>query len=199
MKTSILALVIALTFSLTATPAAAKVTAQQKCDAGKQTATAKHLQCRVLAQAKNTEKPDATKLTAALAKCDTRLEDIFAKFEGKVPEDISGMAADADQCSNYDDVENVKALNIAVSDAVSAGTCSKFECVAAPSIDCFRVGLCGTEGAGTGTYASEDDLTSGCDATDAGLRLYWSGVQVYSRVEAGELLGCGEMVNDMCQ
>jgi hypothetical protein len=119
MKTSILTLALALAFSFTATPANAKVSAKQKCDAGKQTATAKHLQCRTLAEAKNTKKPDVTKRSAALAKCDTKLSDMFAKFEGKAPED--SMAADEDQCSNYEDYTNVLELNVTISDAVATG------------------------------------------------------------------------------
>ena len=141
MKTSILALAIALAFSFTPTPAAAKVSAKQKCDAGKQTATAKHLQCRTLAVAKNTKKSDPTKLGALLAKCDTKLEDMFAKFEGKAPEDP--MAADEDQCSYYGDLANVKALNTAVSDAVADGSASaKGSEAFAPTYNCAIGAAC---------------------------------------------------------
>ena len=130
MKTSILALAIALALSFTPTPAAAKVNAKQKCDAGKQTATAKHALCRILAHAKDTKKPDLTKLGAAFAKCDTKLGDMFAKFEGKAPK--NALAPEYEQCSNYDDVEAVKALNTAVGHAIGDGTLCISSCCAAP-------------------------------------------------------------------
>ena len=187
MKTSILALVIALAFSFTATPAAAKVSAKQKCDAGKQTATAKHLQCRTLAEAKNTKKSDPTKLGALLAKCDTKLEDMFAKFEGKAPEDA--MAAPEDQCSYYGDLDNVKALNTTVSDAVADGTCSEAECTAAPSVDrdCFREGACGAGGYNFGDYVGVNSSSSGCSETTAGSNSYAWGKQQHDWLNTYQL------------
>ena len=140
MKTSILALAIALAFSSTTTPASAKATAQQKCDAGKQTASAKHQQCRTLAEAKNTKKPDPTKRTASQAKCDAKMGTMFAKFEGKTPED--GMAAAEDQCSNYGDFDNFLALNTAVSAAVADGSASEAGAAALSRFDCTKAAIC---------------------------------------------------------
>ena len=119
MKNSILAAAIALALASTTAPAAARVTTQQKCDAGKQTATAKHAQCRILAEAKNTKKPDTSKLTAALAKCDAKLDDMFGKLESKFPG--NGAEPAEDRCSLYGDLTQVKVLNVAVSDAFATG------------------------------------------------------------------------------
>jgi hypothetical protein len=179
MKTSILALAIALAFSFTATPAAAKVAAKQKCDAGKQRATAKHLQCRTLAEAKNTKKPDPAKLSALLAKCDTKLNDRFANFEGKAPEDA--MAAPEDQCSYYGDLDNVKALNTAVSDAVADGSASAEGADALSHYNCQASALCSKWAEeypedyadySSGYYYGHDTAeSSGCDVQQ------WNNVQ----------------------
>lgn len=174
LKTSILALAIALAFSFAAVPAAAKVTAQQKCDAGKQTATAKHAQCRILAEAKSTKKPDPIKLAAALAKCDAKLDDIFGKLEGKFPGG-EGEAAE-DRCTLYGDLTQVKALNVAVSDAVATGTAnSQGPAAVGPDITSDNQSVCELAG-GTwesGTCAAKCgngviDSAESCDGSEFG-------------------------------
>ncbi len=104
MKTTILTLAIALALSLSV-PAAAKVTAQQKCDSLKLTASAKLAQCRLVALAKHEKKPDETRRDEAFAKCESKFQTVYGKAELKAPEDAA--AADEDQCSTYGDAASL--------------------------------------------------------------------------------------------
>ena len=174
-------------------PAAAKVTAQQKCDAGKQTAAAKH----ALAEAKHTKKPDADKRTAALAKCDTKLEDAFTKLESKTAQDA--IAAVEDQCSYYGDVENVKAVNTAVSAAVADQSASTDGVAALASLDnaavCADAG--GTWDADTSTCtlgSSYSCLKGGYCSVAARSIIPWSKSGPNPNTYAGHVPGSGEAV-----
>ena len=104
MKTTILTMAIALALSLSV-PAAAKVTAQQKCDSLKLTASAKLAQCRLVALAKHEKKPDETRRDEAFAKCESKFQTVYDKAELKAPEDTA--AEQRDQCSTYGNAESI--------------------------------------------------------------------------------------------
>ena len=121
MKTSILALAIALAFSFTATPAAGGLSNQTKCDSGKLLAAAKFSQCRIKVDfiaLKKGDKLSAEKKTAMEDKCDTKINEAFVKLEEKYPD------AGDDKCSTYGDAANMIAGLVAVSDAVADGSVS---------------------------------------------------------------------------
>ena len=119
MKTSILALAIALGLSFIATPAAGGLSNQTKCDSGKLLAAAKFSQCRIKVDfiaLKKGDKLSAEKKTAMEDKCDTKINEAFVKLEEKYPD------AGDDRCSTYGDAANMIVGLVAVSDAVAAGS-----------------------------------------------------------------------------
>ena len=121
MKTSILALTIALAFSFTPTPAAGGLSNQTKCDSGKLLAAAKFSQCRIKVDfiaLKKGDKLSAEKKTAMEDKCDAKINAAFVALEGKYPD------AGDDRCSTYGDAANMIDGLVTVSDAVADGSVS---------------------------------------------------------------------------
>ena len=188
MKTSVLALAIALAFSFTATPAAGGLSNQTKCDSGKLLAAAKFSQCRIKVDfiaLKKGDKLSAEKKTAMEDKCDTKINEAFVKLEEKYPD------AGDDKCSTYGDAANMIAGLVAVSDAVADGSVgtdgsgavdparacgdangswdgSVCTAAAVPDRDCFREGACGVHGYNYGDYAGVTISSTGCSDTSAG-------------------------------
>ena len=86
--------------------AQAAATAQQSCESAMELASAKYAQCRLTAESKYSKSLDATKRTAALTKCSTKLGDAFAKATGKygascaATEPSSAFDAYLQQCSD---------------------------------------------------------------------------------------------------
>ncbi len=202
MKTSILALAIALAFSFTATPAAGGLSNQTKCDSGKLLAAAKFSQCRIKVDflaLKKGAKLSAEKKLELQAKCDTKLTEAYDKLEGKYPETMSGGD---DECGSYGDAQNMIDGLVTVSDAVADGSVSadgsgavdpaadnRTVCedaggawddsvctpAAMPDRDCFREGACGTDGWNQGPYAGVTISSTGCSDTPYGSDTYRMG------------------------
>ena len=211
MKTSILALAIALAFSFTATPAAGGLSNQTKCDSGKLLAAAKFSQCRIKVDfiaLKKGDKLSAEKKTAMEDKCDTKINEAFVKLEEKYPD------AGDDKCSTYGDAANMIAGLVAVSDAVADGSVStggsgavdptandQTVCedangtwddsvctpAAMPDRDCFREGACGTEGwnDSSSPYAGVTISSTGCSDTTLGFETYEKGKDFFFQYLAG--------------
>ena len=191
MKTSILALAIALGLSFIATPAAGGLSNQTKCDSGKLLAAAKFSQCRIKVDflaLKKGAKLSAEKKEELQAKCSTKLTEAYDKLEGKYPATMSGGD---DECGSYGDAQNMIDALVAVSDAVADGSVSTdgsgavdparacgdangswdgSVCTAAavPDRDCFREGACGVHGWNYGDYAGVTRSSTGCSDTSAG-------------------------------
>ena len=195
MKTSVLALAIALAFSFTATPAAGGLSNQTKCDSGKLLAAAKFSQCRIKVDfiaLKKGDKLSAEKKASMEDKCDAKINAAFVALEGKYPD------VGADKCSSYGDAANMIAGLVAVSDAVADGSVSadgadalaisndqticedadgtwENDACTAASRDCFREGLCGVDGFNYGDFVGLSVFSSGCSVTTIGSDTYFLG------------------------
>ena len=220
MKTTILTLALALAFSFTATPAAAGLSNQTKCDSGKLLAAAKFSQCRIKVDfiaLKKGDKLSAEKKTAMEDKCDAKINAAFVALEGKYPETMSDSD---DECSTYGDAANMIAGLVAVSDAVAdgsvstggadalatsdnqtvcedaGGTWESDACapVAVADRDCFREGACGANGFNAGRYQGATKSSSGCDVAPGGSDSYDRGTQWLAI--CASTYACG--VTDLC-
>lgn len=202
MKTSTLALALALTFAFIQTPAAAGLSNQTKCDSGKLLAAAKFSQCRIKVDfiaLKKGDKLSAEKKAAMEDKCDAKINAAFVALEGKYPD------VGEDRCSAYGDAANMIAGLVAVSDAVAdgsvstdgsgalatlndqeiceaaGGTWDSGACTPADAADrdCFREGACGVDGDNYGDFAGVDLYNSGCDSAVHSDSTYDYGVFFY--------------------
>jgi hypothetical protein len=112
----------AILFAITA-PAYAAPTRTQLCESALEVASAKYVQCRLLAESKDTTKPDPTKLADALGKCSQKLSDAFTKATDKYgtacapTATSSAFATYLNQCSD----DTVAA---AAGASLSAGSCN---------------------------------------------------------------------------
>ena len=196
MKTSVLALAIALAFSFTATPAEAGLEPLAKCRVYNAKIKMNYAKCLELdnllvEKGKSAKGICESKRTASLEKA-------TAKFVTKLGVDAADCGIDTDTADAQRDVQLLASANSQSACEDANGTWDDSVCTPAamPDRDCYREGACGTDGWNQGPYAGVTISSTGCSDTIPGRDTYLHGKEL--KGELGPNFNYFMRVSSMC-